>query len=473
MQYEALPICHIGTAPDSSSSDDYDFLEDSVDEYVDQRFSKSRETWCTPLDFQVQQNVNNGKLTSQSWASEMSLYDKMSPRKPIESIKIPRTPVAIPSPTEIEGFNWKTMNHVLENINSISNSLTHGHGMANEQIDAAIIKELQEEKGEKVGARRSFSCGPGDELPMEIPERVISDLSKEHSSVKFDQSSTGPAFDYKNLLVNYLPPDMDSTVLRNLFMPFGTIVRSKVVVDRASGLSKGYGFVKFKSEEDGIKAQEALNQFHIGRKTLKVSFSRRVQNGENSKHNTNLYISNLDLRINEETLERHFKTCGYVVQCKVLKNAHGISKQIAFVRYDKAESAQRAIDRFNGQLLEGTNRPIKIRIAGTPRLAPRKNAFGGYTFGSSASSPNSPPLVNSTSSACYVTGFHVSLSENVLRNVFEPIGGGKVKSIRIIRRQKSPYAFVNFFASEDAAEAAYMFNNYNLEDCTLTVRLQT
>jgi polyadenylate-binding protein len=324
-----------------------------------------------------------------------------------------------------------------------------------------------------VGARRSFSCGPGDELPAEIPERVLSDQSGEHSTGKLDQSSTGPAFDYKNLLVNYLPPDMDSTALGGLFLPFGNIMSSKVVVDHASGLSKGYGFVKFKSEEDGIKAQEALNKFIIGRKTLKVSFSRLLQSGEKTKHNTNLYISNLDRRMDRDTLERHFKTCGYVVQCKVLKDAKGISKQIAFVRYDKAESAQRAIDRFNGQLLEGTNRPIKIRIAGTPRLPSRRNAFGGHTFKSSASPTRSLPRVNSTSSACYVTGFHVSLSENVLRNVFEPVGRRKVKSIRIIRRQKSPYAFVNFFNSEDAAEAACTFNNYGLGYCTLTVRLQT
>jgi RNA recognition motif-containing protein len=463
------------TVPVSSSSE-YEYWEDSVEEYVNPPLFKSRESYCTPLDLQVQQNVNHrSKLAQQSWASEMSLYDKMSPRRSMEQIKIPKTPVAIPTPKEFRGINWKTINHVIEN--SSSNLLKNK--TENELCDAAIIKEIREQKVETAnGARRSFSCGLGNESPLEISESVESvegvpsDESKNTSTSKSEWSSSGPIFDYKNLLVNYIPPYMDSTALGNLFSPYGTIVSSKVVVDHASGLSKGYGFVKFNSAQDGIKAQEALHQFQIGRKTLKVSFSRRLQSGERTKHNTNLYLSNLDPRTDKEELERNFRTCGYVVQCKVLKNAKGISRQIGFVRYDNAESAQRAIDRFDGQRLEGTERPIKIRIAGTPRVPPRRDAFGADSFGSSSSS-NSPPLVNPTSSSCYVTGFHVSLSEKVLRKVFEPIGGRKVKSIRIIRRQSSPYAFVNFFNTEDAAEAAYTFNNINLGDCILTVRLQT
>jgi len=457
-----------------SSSDDSEYYEESAEEYVNLPLSKSRETWCTPLNLQVQQKVNS-KLASQSWASEMSLYDKMSPRGPMESIKTPKTPVVIPTPTEFKGFKWKTMTNVVENINC--NSLITA--VDNEVCPAAIAKDLPKDReGNNDAARRSFSCGPGDELPMEILQRVKlvkeepSYKSKTSSNSTSDSSSCGPVLDYKNLIVNYLPPDMDSTVLRSLFLPFGTIVSSKVVVDHPSGLSKGYGFVKFKSAEDGIRAQNALDQFQIGRKTLKVSFSRQVPSGKKNKHNTNLYLSNLDPQMDKEDLQRIFKTCGYVVQCKVLKNAKGISKQIGFVRYDNAESAQRAIDRFDGQRVDGSERPIKIRIAGTPRVPQGWDVFGAHTFGSSTL-PNSPPLVNPTSSACYVTGFHLSLSEKVLRKVFEPVGERKVKSIRIIRRQSSPYAFVNFFNTEDAAEAAYTFNNTSLRGCILTVRLQT
>lgn len=462
----------LDTVHDSSSSDDYDYYDESDEDDVNALLTKSREPWCTPLDL-IQQKVASFKLANQSWASEMSLYDKLSPRRSMDSIKIPRTPVAVPTPKEFKGIDWK-------NLGNTNSNKQDSEEEKNDQSDTVIVDELKGKDGRKGdSARLSFSFATTEDLQVEVSERLEmteeepSELSKSSSTIKSDQSSTDPVFDYKNLLVNYLPSYMDSTVLRSLFAPHGTIVSSKVVVDHASGISRGYGFVKFKSIEDGINAQKALHKFQIGRKTLKVSFSRRLQSGDKTKHNTNLYLSNLDPLLRQEDLERHFRTCGYVVQCKVLRNANGVSKQIGFVRYDHAESAQRAIDRFDGQQLEGTDRPIKIRIAGTPRLAPGCEAFGGDTFGSTKSLTSSPPRVNPTSSACYVTGFHVSLSEKVLRRVFEPSGGRKVKSIRIIRRQNAPYAFVNFFNSEDAAAAAYTFNNTNLGDCTLTVRLQT
>jgi len=161
---------------------------------------------------------------------------------------------------------------------------------------------------------------------------------------------------------------MDSTLLRSLFAPYGTIVRSKVVANHKSGLSKGYGFVKFGRAEDGIKVQKALDRHEIKQKTLKLSFSRQTRCGKKTNHKTNLYLSNLDPRMETEDLERYLKVCGYVVQGTVLKNAEGASKLIGFVRYHDGDSARRAIDMFDGQQLEGTDRRIKSAMREPPVL---------------------------------------------------------------------------------------------------------
>jgi len=132
------------------------------------------------------------------------------------------------------------------------------------------------------------------------------------------------------------------------------------------------------------------------------------------------------------------------------------------VRYGNSDSAQRAIDMFDGKQLEGTDRPLSIRIAKTPRAS----------LGRESPSPKTPPRVNAKSSACYVSGFDVSLSEKVLRSVFAPWGSDAVKSVRIIRRQNAPYAFINFYRCEVAAAAAKALNNTKFGNCMLTVRLQ-
>jgi len=435
----------------------------------------NKQVQCAPLSLSLEKQTNsNGRPKLQSWASEMSLYDMLSPRRSMENIKFPSTPKVVPTPKEFKGMNWKRM--TFESCGS-----TVRKSMADQNVDKLIVEEEEEVEVEQErtdeGARSSYSARDGTMVGepgrFEMVEEVPAELSKSPSSNKSDVSSVEPIFDHKNLLVNYLPPDMDTMMLRDLFRPHGNIVSCKVVVDHGSGLSKGYGFVKFQNAEEGIKAKNALHEHRIGRKTLKVSFSRRPQGGEKTKHHTNLYLSNLDPLLEQEDLERHFKTCGYVVQCKVLKNAQGKSKQIGFVRFDNAESARRAIEKYDGRKLEGTDRPIKIRIAGTPRAPPGREALQTHTFVASLSPASTPPRVYQASSACYVAGFNVAVSEKVLRRVFEANGSRRVKSVRIIRRQNGPYAFVNFFDCEEAAEAARTLNNKMLDDCTLTVRLQS
>ncbi len=54
-----------------------------------------------------------------------------------------------------------------------------------------------------------------------------------------------------NLFVNYLPPDYDEHAVREMFAQFGAIESSKVMMDFQTGLSRGFGFIKFKNPKDG------------------------------------------------------------------------------------------------------------------------------------------------------------------------------------------------------------------------------
>jgi len=467
---------------DNTGSEEASGTED-LDKIIHPQHFESRQTHIVTDDSECQTKETVCSLTVQSWASEMSLLDKLSPKRSMGGIKYPSTPAVVPTPTEFKEINWKKL--AVDTSNSVV--IPSPKADKNSGCNQELVEELEDDSREREeGEGASFSNSNSNSSAsvdgsVETPERfafaegepsLCSKTPSQRSDQECNTSPGEPVFDQQNLIVNYLPPDMDSTMLHNLFSPYGTIISCKVVVDHASGLSKGYGFVKFQTAEEGCRAQTALHQYQAGRKTLKVSFSRKPQSGEKTKHHTNLYLSNLDPQTKQADLERNFKMCGYVVQCKVLKNAHGVSKRIGFVRFNNADSAQRAIERFDGQKLDGTNRPIKIRIASTPRVPPGRESVPRNTFSTTFSALNTP--VYPTSSACYVAGFHVSLSEKALKKFFEPKSGRKVvKSVRIIRRQKGPYAFVNFFNCEDAAEAANILNDTNLGDYTLTVRLKT
>ncbi|CAN4097238.1 unnamed protein product [Withania somnifera] len=77
-------------------------------------------------------------------------------------------------------------------------------------------------------------------------------------------------FDETNLYIGYLPPTMDDDGLINLFSPFGTIVMAKVIKDRLSGLSKGYGFVKYADVQQANSAIASMNGHNLDGRNIAV-----------------------------------------------------------------------------------------------------------------------------------------------------------------------------------------------------------
>ncbi|RYR22108.1 hypothetical protein Ahy_B03g067390 isoform B [Arachis hypogaea] len=76
--------------------------------------------------------------------------------------------------------------------------------------------------------------------------------------------------DDTNLYIGYLPPTLDDDGLIQLFQQFGEIVMAKVIKDRVSGLSKGYGFVKYADIQMANNAISAMNGHRLEGRTIAV-----------------------------------------------------------------------------------------------------------------------------------------------------------------------------------------------------------
>jgi len=266
------------------SSSEYDesySYEASEIEKIKPHLIKNKESHCDPLD-QANERSRTPRLQSNSWASEMSLYDMLSPRKTLGSVRIPRTPVIIPTPYEIQRFNWKKMEYVLDSCTANDSTPR----VEKRSVDAASTVEQNEVNEDDEEEVLSYQCESLDDAGVETPKALesvhdeISEMSKTPTDIKSDFLPSEPVFDYNNLLVNYLPPNMDSAMLRSLFSPYGQILSCKVVVDHPSGLSKGYGFVKFETPVDGVAAQRALDKFQIGRKKAESIILEKAVEGE-------------------------------------------------------------------------------------------------------------------------------------------------------------------------------------------------
>ena len=72
------------------------------------------------------------------------------------------------------------------------------------------------------------------------------------------------------LYVGNLPYSTTDSTLNDLFSPFGQVESARVITDRDSGTSKGFGFVEM-SNADAQKAMGALNGREIDGRSIRVN----------------------------------------------------------------------------------------------------------------------------------------------------------------------------------------------------------
>ncbi len=71
----------------------------------------------------------------------------------------------------------------------------------------------------------------------------------------------------------------------DLFAPFGNVVSARIMVERDTGRSRGFGFVSFDNSESADAAIRQLDGFTIGGKRLKVSLKKEITDGPPDSYN--------------------------------------------------------------------------------------------------------------------------------------------------------------------------------------------
>ncbi len=79
------------------------------------------------------------------------------------------------------------------------------------------------------------------------------------------------------IYVGNLPFSATSESLNEMFSKFGTVDSAKIVMDRDTGRSKGFGFVEMSSEGEAQAAIEKLNGSDMGGRSLVVNEARPME----------------------------------------------------------------------------------------------------------------------------------------------------------------------------------------------------
>lgn len=77
-----------------------------------------------------------------------------------------------------------------------------------------------------------------------------------------------------NIYISNLSFDVNDSDLRELFEEYGAVSSAKVITDKFSGKSRGFGFVEMNNDEEGQKAIDELNQAEYDGKVINVSVAK-------------------------------------------------------------------------------------------------------------------------------------------------------------------------------------------------------
>ncbi|KAK6531211.1 hypothetical protein TWF281_008034 [Arthrobotrys megalospora] len=184
-----------------------------------------------------------------------------------------------------------------------------------------------------------------------------------------------------NVYIKGLPNTTTDKQLKEMVTAFGAVVSSKAIIDRPSGVCKGYGFAKFATIESANACIADLKSKNYEATIAKDSFYSKLKDLADLD-STNLYVSNLPPTWNEARIIAIFP--GYKIsKCRLLVGHKGQSRGVAFVTFEDRNVCDEIIEKFNGlQLGEKDHHlPLQVRYADTlaqKQLKKEKQAVGQF-----------------------------------------------------------------------------------------------
>ncbi|XP_010540373.1 PREDICTED: polyadenylate-binding protein 2-like [Tarenaya hassleriana] len=246
-----------------------------------------------------------------------------------------------------------------------------------------------------------------------------------------------------SLYVGDLDPSVTDAQLFDLFSQVGSVISVRVCRDMNTRKSLGYGYVNFSNPQDAAKAMDILNFTPLNNKAIRIMFSHRDPSIRKSGFG-NIFIKNLDKSIDNKAMYDTFSSFGNILSCKVATDSSGESKGYGFVQFDNEESAQTAIDKLNGMLMNDK----QVFVGRFLRRNDRENTSEGAKFNN-----------------VFVKNLSESTTDDDLKKVFGEYGS--ITSAVVMRNgdgKSKCFGFVNFGNADDAVRAVEALNGKKFDE---------
>ncbi|KAK8175520.1 hypothetical protein IWX90DRAFT_373891, partial [Phyllosticta citrichinensis] len=262
------------------------------------------------------------------------------------------------------------------------------------KAESSDSSDSDESEDEKPAAKKAASSDDSDSdsdasSEEAAPSKKRKAEDEEKPAAKKSKTDV-PANASANLFVGNLSWNVDEDWLAREFEEFGEISGCRIVTDRATGRSKGFGYVEYTNIEDAVKALKARKDYELDGRALNVDYStprpandasgngrdranaRANKFGDAPKDPSDtLFVGNLSFDASADDVQNLFAEYGSITRVSLPTDPDsGALKGFGYVGFSSIDEAKGAYEACFGAEIAG--RAIRLDYA-----TPRDNNGGG------------------------------------------------------------------------------------------------
>ncbi|XP_078436688.1 polyadenylate-binding protein RBP45-like [Wolffia australiana] len=262
----------------------------------------------------------------------------------------------------------------------------------------------------------------------------------------------GSADEIRTLWIGDLQYWMEETYLHSCFAGTGEVVSTKIIRNRQTGISEGYGFIEFINRAAAERALQTFNGQPMpnAEQVFRLNWASYGAGERKSEETSDftIFVGDLAADVTDYMLQETFRSHYTSVKGAkvVMDRVTGRSKGYGFVRFGDVNEQTRAMTEMNGVFC--STRPMRIGPAAT-----KKPSTASYPATQTTQTDGDP-----SNTTIFVGALDPSVNDELLRQVFGQYG--ELISVKIPVGKRC--GFVQFASRACAEEAMLMLNGAQL-----------
>jgi len=268
-------------------------------------------------------------------------------------------------------------------------------GKGTNGVKAAGLAEDDDSSDESESGSDDEDSNASDDSEVEV-ETKSTKRKAEDSVAPAAKKSKVPELDTSkgpNLFVGNLSWNIDEDWLRQEFEEFGELSGVRLMTDRETGRSKGFGYIEFVSAADAAQAHAAKQGAELDGRAMNVDFAnarptggdrpdnrRKSYGDQTGEPSDTLFLGNLSFDVSQEDLSDAFGPHGTVLGVRLPTDREtGAPKGFGYVTFASVEEATGALEAMQGGYIK--SRAVRLDYSQPRPQNGDSPARGGGGFG--------------------------------------------------------------------------------------------